>query len=96
MKLNTKSRCCGERILPKKEKLAVVLGGAAAVTLTGMLLATPTGWLALIPAAWAGSANATKLLQMKMRLWKHSADAGSYFCCSDCGRDIPFGEVFAD
>jgi hypothetical protein len=96
MRFNTRSRCCGERISPKKEKLAVVLGGAGAVALMGMFLATPVGWAAVLPAAFAGSASAKKILEMKMKLMHCSHKAGSYFVCSDCGRDIPLGEVFAD
>jgi hypothetical protein len=85
---------CGGPIRANKEKLAVVLGGTAAVMLMGAMMATPIGWLSLIPAAWAGSKNAQKLIQVKMRLMHSSHRAGDYFWCDDCKRGVPLGEVF--
>jgi hypothetical protein len=85
---------CGRPIRANKEKLAVVLGGTAAVVLMGALMATPIGWLSLIPAAWAGSKNAQKLIQLKMRLMHASNRAGDYFWCDGCERGVPLSEVF--
>jgi hypothetical protein len=78
------------------KKLTVVLGGAAAVWLAGMMLATPVGWLAIIPAAFTGSVNASRIISLKMKLWQCSKEAGSYFECRDCGRDVGMGEFFAE
>jgi hypothetical protein len=89
-------RRCGGPVRANKEKLAVVLGGTAAMMLIGLMLATPVGWLALIPAALAGSKQANQLLQMKIRLAHASQRAGGYFWCDDCQRDVPLDEVFGD
>lgn len=87
---------CGRPIRANRQKLAVVLGGSAAVMLMGAMMATPVGWLALIPAALGGSSQALKLLQMKMKLAQASHKAGSYFWCDGCQRDVPLGEVFGN
>jgi hypothetical protein len=96
MHINTQCGTCGGRVVPKMKKLAVVLGGAAAVWFAGMMLATPVGWMALIPAAFAGSVNASRMISLKMKMWHCSREAGSYFECSNCGRDVGLGEVFTE
>ena len=87
-------RECGGPVKANKTKLSIVLGGTAATMLVGAITATPVGWLALIPAYFAGSPQARQMFQMKYRLARMSEQAGGYFRCGDCRRDIPLGEVF--
>ena len=96
MRLNTQTRCCGERVGVNEEKLKIVVGGTAAVSLLGLIAGTPTGWLVLIPAALGGSQVATQIMRLKAKLWEESSRAGSYFYCRRCHRDIGIGEFFAD
>lgn len=87
---------CGSPVRANRKKLATVLGGSAALMLMGAMMATPVGWLALIPAAFAGSGKALRMINMKMKLAQASHQAGSYFRCDGCGRDVPLGEVFGN
>ena len=86
---------CGGLVRPKLKKLAVVAGGTALVAAMGASLCTPVGRLAVIPAAWAGSANAQKILHAKLRFWQASKQAGSFFICHKCEKDVSMGEIFA-
>ncbi len=96
MRVNITCKRCGQRFQPKWSKIGTVLGGSAMIMLMGVLLATPTGWLAVIPAALAGSRNAQKIFQYKVKLATASHKEGSYFCCRRCPRDVSLGEIFFD
>jgi hypothetical protein len=87
-------RQCGSPVRANRQKLAVVLGGSAAVMLMGAMMSTPVGWLSVIPAVLAGSRPALKIMQMKMKLAEASRKAGGFFWCDGCQRDVPVSEVF--
>lgn len=81
---------CGGKIKPNMEKLKVVLGTSAAIAVAACLLGTPMGWVGLI---MAGGQNAYQVLRLKVLAMKECEQAGSYFECEDCGRDIGIGEA---
>lgn len=94
MKVNLVCAKCGGRVRPKRKKLETVLGGAVALWLMGIMLATPVGWLSVISGVLAGSANARKIYDVKVKLAVASSQAGSWFDCRGCNRDVPLTEVF--
>jgi hypothetical protein len=90
----TCSKCDGPVEMNGK-KVATVIGGSAVIMLFGAMLGTPTGWIALLPLMLAGNQNAAHIVRAKYQLMKASQEAGGYFRCRDCKRDIPISEVFA-
>ena len=82
---------CGGPIKPNAEKLKTVAVGTAAVATAGFLIGTPTGWLALL--AGAASPEVMKVARLKLQAAHKSNQAGSYFECARCGRDVGVGEA---
>ena len=83
---------CGGAIKPNMDKLKTVAGTTAAITVAGLMFGTPTGWLALLlGGAW--TPEVIKMLRLKTQAAKLSHEAGGYFECDGCGRDVSIGEA---
>lgn len=97
IKLTRECGRCGATIEPNWEKLALALGGSAAVSLLAAAFGLAGGgWIALLGAAVGGSAAARQLLQLKAKLLEQGQRLGSFFKCGGCHRDVSILEVFAD
>ena len=82
---------CGGAFKPNNDKLKTVAVGTAAVAAAAFMFGTPAGWLALL--AGAASPEVMKVAKLKLQAAHKSNQAGSYFECDRCGRDVGVGEA---
>jgi DNA-directed RNA polymerase subunit RPC12/RpoP len=93
--MDVKCRHCSGKVTMKADKILLAVGGAAIMVPLAAAFGLKAGLIALICAAWGGNANAARLLQLKLRLMKESQRLGSFFHCSQCGKDAGIEEVFS-
>jgi ssDNA-binding Zn-finger/Zn-ribbon topoisomerase 1 len=85
---------CQSMIKPKWSKVAVALGGTAAMIPLAAIFGLKAGLLALFAASLKGNRQASELLRIKIRLMQQSERMGSFFVCSNCRRDASVHEVW--
>jgi hypothetical protein len=88
-----KCKHCGGPIKLRGEKLKVIAITTAMIAAVGAMWGTPVGWLALL--AGASTPHAREMIRLKVMAMKASDQAGTYFECGDCNRQIGWGEFLS-